>query len=252
MTGFFDGVHYLFAGFTLITKPGIKRFVLIPLIINIVLFSALFVVMKHYMAALDAWVLGFLPAWLQWLGAVIWLLFFLGFFFVFIYAFAALGAVVAAPFNGLLAEEVAIYLTGVTPDQRSLFAAVKDVPRVMARQFSIIFYYLPRALLILLLYFVPVIHVLAFFFWIVFSAWFLTLQYIDFPTDNQRVPLSKVRDWLGERRSVTLGFGFSLIFVMSIPVVNFFSITAAAAGATKFWVEENRIAKLAAARYQPT
>lgn len=242
MTGFFDGVYYLFAGFGLITKPGIKRFVLIPLLINIVLFTLLFVVLKHYLVDLNAWVTSFLPTWLQWLGMIIWLLFFLGFFLIFVYAFAALGAVIAAPFNGLLAAEVEAFLTGLAPDERGMFATIKDMPRVVGRQFSIVFYYLPRALLILFLYFIPVIHWFAMMLWFLFSAWFLALQYLDFPTDNHRVPLHEVRAWLQARRSVTLGFGISLLCVMSIPGLNLFAIPAAAAGAAKFWVEENRSA----------
>ena len=240
MTGFFDGVHYLFAGFGLITKPGLKRFVLIPLVINILLFSLLFVVLKHYTGALEHWVAGYLPAWLHWLGSIVWLLFFLSFFFIFIYAFAALGAVAAAPFNGLLAEKVEMYLTGKPSADRGLFENIKDVPRVLGRQFTIIFYYLPRALLILL-YFIPVVHGFAVILWFLFSAWFLALQYLDFPTDNHRIPVAEVRAWLDGRRAVTLGFGVSLMFVMSIPVLNFFAIPAAAAGAAKFWVEENRM-----------
>lgn len=241
MTGFFDGVHYLFAGFGLITKPGLKRFVIIPLLINIVVFTLLFLLMKHYMGAFNDWVSGYLPAWLQWLSAVIWLLFFVGFFLVFICAFAACGAIAAAPFNGLLAEKTEQYLTGQQPVDRGLLENLKDVPRIIGRQFAIIFFYLPRALLILLLFFVPVIHGIAVILWFLFSAWFLAMQYIDFPTDNHRIPVAEVRVWLDERRAATLGFGMSLMFVMSIPVLNFFAIPAAAAGAAKFWVEENRL-----------
>lgn len=240
MTGFFDGVHYFFAGFGLITKPGLKRFVVIPLVINILLFSLLFLLLGHYMGALTDWVTGSLPQWLQWLGWLVWVLFFLSFFLVFIYAFAALGAVVAAPFNGLLAEKTETYLTGRIPVDRGVLENIKDVPRIIGRQFAIIFYYLPRALLILVLYFVPVVHGFAIILWFVFSAWFLAMQYLDFPTDNHRVSVSELRAWLDQRRAVTLGFGISLMFVMSIPIINFFAIPAAAAGATKFWVEENR------------
>ncbi len=42
MTDFFKGVHYLFAGFGLITRPGIKRYVVMPLVINILMFTLIF------------------------------------------------------------------------------------------------------------------------------------------------------------------------------------------------------------------
>ncbi len=243
MTSFFDGVHYLFSGFVLITRPGLKRFVIIPLIINILVFSVMFLVLRHYTAEFSAWMTGYLPSWLQWMKAVIWLLFFLGFFLVFIYAFAALGAMAAAPFNGLLAEKVEMYLTGKLPQDRSLVENLKDVPRILGRQLSVIGYYLPRALLILLLYFIPVVHFFAVIIWLFFSAWFLALQYLDFPTDNHRIPLLQVREWARAHQAMTLGFGLSVMFVMSMPIINFFAIPAAAAGAAKFWVEENRLTR---------
>lgn len=146
---------------------------------------------------------------------------------------------VAAPFNGLLAEKVEAYLTGIVPVDRGISATIRDVPRVIGRQLSIIFYYLPRALAILLLYFIPIVQGFAVVIWFLFSAWFLALQFIDFPTDNHRIPVAQVRAWLEARRFATWGFGISLLLVMSLPVLNFFAIPAAVAGATKFWVEEN-------------
>jgi CysZ protein len=229
MTGFFNGVHYLFAGFGLITKPGIKRYVVMPFIINILIFSLLFLLFRHYVGELNAWAVSYLPAWLQWLQFLIWILFFIGFVLVFIFAFAALGALTAAPFNGLLAEKVECYLTGKHPAGRGVVDNVKDVPRVIGRQLAIIFYYASRAVGILILFFVPVVHGIAPILWILFSAWYLTLQFIDFPTDNHRVPIATVRAFLGQRRAVTLGFGLSLLF----------AIPAAAAGAAKFWLDEN-------------
>lgn len=240
MNDFFTGVNYLLAGFGLITKPGVKRFVIIPLVINFLLFSLMFLILHHYTGMLEVWVTSHLPAWLHFIGFVIWLLFFAGFFLIFVYVFAALGAIAAAPFNGLLSEKVELYLTGKAPNDRGLLDNVKDMPRMIGRQFQILSYFLPRGALILILFFIPVVHWLAIILWFLFSAWFLALQYLDFPTDNHRIPLDEVRAFLHARRAVTLGFGMSLMFVMSVPFLNFFAIPAAAAGATKFWVEENR------------
>lgn len=240
MRGFFDGVNCLFSGFGLITRPGLKRFVVIPLMINFLLFISLFFVLRHYAHIFHDWAAGYLPAWLQWFAAIVWLFFFAGFFLVFVVAFAAIGALTAAPFNGLLAEKVELYLTGKPLADRGLIENIKDVPRILGRQLAIIGYFVPRALLILVLFLVPAVHIFAVIFWFIFSAWFLALQYIDFPTDNHRIPIAKVRAWLNERRAATFGFGMSLMFVMSIPFVNFFAIPAAAAGAAKFWVEENK------------
>ncbi len=55
------------------------------------------------------------------------------------------------------------------------------------------------------------------------------------------MPLASVRVFLDRRRAVTLGFGLSLMFVLSIPVINLFAIPAAAAGAVKFWLDEKEL-----------
>jgi len=235
------GVSYFFAGFGLIFKPGLKRFVAIPVMINVLLFVGLFFLLNHFTALFNHWFEAYLPAWLHWLGAIIWILFFLSFLMVFVYAFAAITNIIAAPFNGLLAEKVEFYLTGKLHAQQQGFVAnMKAIPRSIGRQFAILGYYLPRALLLLLLFLIPVVHLAAPFLWFIFNAWFMALTYIDYPTDNHRVDLQEVRQWLTAHRLTSYGFGISVLIVTMIPVVNFFVVPAAVAGATKFWLNESR------------
>lgn len=237
MTQFLDGMSYFFAGFGLITKPGLRRFVILPLLINVLFFILLYFMLRHYVVELNEWSASLLPDWMRWMGAVIWLLFFISFFLVFMYAFVAIGTVIAAPFNGLLSQKVEVYLTGASVPQTGILDNIKDVPRVMARQISIIGFYMPRAIVLLILMLIPVLHSIAVLLWFVLSAWYLTLQYLDFPTDNHKVPIAEVRQWMRQHRWEVWGFALALMMVMSIPLINFFAIPAAAAGATQFWLE---------------
>ncbi len=237
----FTGIGYFFAGFGLIFKPGLKRFVAIPVIINVLLFVGLFFLLKYFTALFNHWFEGFLPHWLHWLSAIIWVLFFLSFLMIFTYTFVALTNIIAAPFNGLLAEKVEFYLTGKLNEQPQGFAAnIKAIPRSIGRQLAILGYYLPRALLLLVLFLVPVVHFVVPFLWFLFNAWFMALTYIDYPTDNHRIDLRTARQWLDERRFVSYGFGISVLLITMIPVLNFFVVPAAVAGATKFWVDGSR------------
>ena len=104
------GIHYLMEGFALIRKPGLKRFVAIPLILNTLLFIGLFFLARHFFAELTVWVMGYFPTWLQWLTPLFWLAFLLSYLLVFIYLFVAIANLVSAPFNSLLAEKVELYL----------------------------------------------------------------------------------------------------------------------------------------------
>jgi len=78
--GFFD----CFGGFGLLLKPGIKRFVLIPFIINLALFS---LATKLLSDQLDIWLEQLLPDWLNWLEWLIWPLFAIAMFLIVFSAF---------------------------------------------------------------------------------------------------------------------------------------------------------------------
>lgn len=231
------GFRYLLDGFQLILKPGLKRYVIIPLLINIILFASLFYFAQHFFSDFITWVEHHLPHWLSWLGSILWVIFFIGYFLIMIYTFVTFANIVGAPFNSFLAEKVEHYLTGHTHNQ-SLTDTFKDIPRIIGRQLSILGYYLPRAGLMLLLFFVPILQILAPLLWFFFNAWFMTLQYIDYPTDNNHIPLKSVRDKLAQKKALSLSFGMGVLVFSMVPILNFFIIPAAVAGATKLWLEE--------------
>jgi CysZ protein len=234
------GVSYFLDGFELITRPGLRRFIIIPVIINLVLFVILFFLYIHFIDRLESWFIHFLPYWLTWLAPILWFLFLIGFILIFIYLFVTLVNIIAAPFNALLAEKVELYLTGRLKESRSLFGTIKDAPRSILRQVAIFVYYLPRAIFLLVLFFVPGVQIAAPLLWFLFNAWFQTLTYVDYPTDNHRISLVAARSWLGEHRGLSLGFGVGVLIATSIPVLNLFAIPAAVCGATKLWLEEAR------------
>lgn len=233
------GFVYILEGFQLIFKPGLRRFVVIPVMINILFFVLLFLLMRYYMGEFNAWFLQHLPAWLHWLSGVLWVFFFLSFLLIFIYTFVTIANLIAAPFNSFLAEKVELYLTGTIPPQRGWLENMADIPRTIGRQLALLGYYLPRALVLVVLFFIPVVHIIVAVIWFLFNAWFMAITYVDYPTDNHRIPLSKVRTWLWERYGLSLSFGMGVVIVAMIPILNFFVIPAAVAGATKLWVEEN-------------
>lgn len=234
------GFNYLIEGFRLLTERGIKRYVVMPVLVNVIFFIGLFLVLQHYAHVFNAWFLGTLPTWLQWLAYVLWLIFFASFFLFFIYAFVTIANFIAAPFNSLLSEKVERHLTGKEPTNARLRDTFADIPRMLKRQLSIFAYYLPRVAILLILFFVPVIQVFAAPLWFLFNAWFMAISYVDYPSDNHRVPIDEVREWLTANRWLSFGFGLAVLITSMIPFINFFTIPAAVAGATKLWVIERK------------
>jgi CysZ protein len=233
-----SGAAYLIDGFKLIAKPGIRRYVIIPLLINIIIFSTLFYFSEHFFAEFNLWIEHHLPSWLRWIGYLLWIVFYIGFSLILIYTFVTISNLISAPFNAMLSQQVEFHLTGQKRERESMFATLKDIPRIVGRQLAIIGYYLPRAICCLILFFIPLVQLIAAPLWFVFNAWFMALQCIDYPTDNLHVPLITVKSKMKQQRFLSLTFGIAILICSMIPVVNFFVIPAAVAGATKLWLDK--------------
>jgi CysZ protein len=74
--------------------------------------------------------------------------------------------------------------------------------------------------------------------WIVFGSWLLSLEYFDYPMGNHDIVFDEQKRLLRERRGIALGFGGVVMIMTSIPIINFFTMPLAVAGATLLWVEQ--------------
>ena len=131
-----SGAGYFIKGFELIRKKGIRRFVFIPLSINLIMFSiafySMFLQLEHYMEILNQW----LPEWLNWLSVVIWPLAIITVLVVFSFIFTTIANWISAPFNGLLSEKIEAILTGNTAPGGKFSDVVKDIPRTLGREWQ--------------------------------------------------------------------------------------------------------------------
>ncbi len=80
--------------------------------------------------------MSYVPDWLQWLSYLLWPLAVISVLLVFGYFFSTIANWIAAPFNGLLAEQLEARLTGATPPDTGIFGIMKDVPRIMKREWQ--------------------------------------------------------------------------------------------------------------------
>jgi len=233
-----DGAGYLMRGLGLISKPGIRPFVLIPLMINILVFSLLiWLGVDQFEALMDR----FLPAegsWLAWLRWLLWPLFAIAIVLVIFYTFTVFANLFAAPFNGLLAEKVERYLGGELPQQPGgIKQTMKDILPSLLSEARKMGYFLLRAIPLLILFLIPGLNLAAPFLWMAFSAWFMAVEYGDFPMANHGLKFKEQHRRLKQSRLTALAFGGGLTLMMMVPLLNFFAMPAAVAGATVFWHE---------------
>jgi CysZ protein len=230
------GAGYLFEGIRLIARPGLRRFVVVPLAINILIFSvaiyAAVRVFERQVIALESR----LPGWLGWLDWILWPLFALVLLVVVFNGFALVANLIASPFNTLLAEKVERVLTDQPIDQGDSIATVmSQIFPTLINEARKLLYAVLLAVPFLLLLFVPVIGQAL---WFLYVAWILTVQYADYPMGNHGLKFREMRRRLGRQRGLSLGFGASATLLSMIPLVNFILMPSAVAGATAMWVRE--------------
>ena len=236
MTGLLTGFKYAFSGFSLLVKPGIRLFVLLPLLINTLLFTA---VITYGAGLLGDFINSSLTGWMEWLRWLLWPLFAIISLTVVFFCFSIIGNLIAAPFNGFLAERVETYLTGTPPGGDGgpvrIFQEIKNAVISESRKFL---YFAVRAILLISLFFFPFVNFAAPFLWFIFGAWMLALEYLDFPMGNHGILFPELRTRARSNRPLAYGFGLGVMVLTLLPVINFIAIPVAVCSATKLWVEK--------------
>ena len=240
-SGFKQGLEYFLRGWHLISRPGLRRFVVMPILINIVLLIAIFWLMLGQIGNLASWVVNFVPSWLDWISYLIYLLAICSILIVFFFIFNLLAGFIAAPFNGILAEKVEKLLTGEQSAEMGTLDLIKDTPRMLRREWQKFVYSFPKFLGLLVLSFVPGVGqtiIPPLFF--LYGSWMAAIQYCDYPFDNHKISFIRMRYQLAETRSLNLTFGGLVSVCTFIPFLNFIIIPVAVCGATALWVDHYR------------
>lgn len=245
MSEFLAGPGYALSGFRLILRPGVRLYVCVPLLINALLFAAAIAfgadavgdLSRSLSAKLaDSW------PWLEWITWLLWPLFIIVVLLVGFFFFSVLANLLGAPFNGFLAEAVERSLTGSAPPGSGLSLPVEIAASIRTEAGKVL-YFAWRAVPLLVLFLVPVLQVAAPFLWVIFGAWMMAVEYLEYPMNNHGRLFPEVRAALRQRRSLALGFGAAVLLLTLIPVVNFIAMPVAVAGGTRLWVERLRPAR---------
>jgi CysZ protein len=235
-THLLTGAGYLLEGMRLITRPGIRRFVIMPLLINILVFCAAFYIGLTQFDMLMQHLQNQVPSWLHWLNWLLWPLFITLLFIVVFYSFGLVANLIAAPFNSLLAEKVEFLLTSQVPEYNpehstwlaKILATIRDALGKMV-------YMLLWGVPFLMLLFVPVIGPII---WFLYTAWMLAVEYTEYPMSNHDLTFNQLRERLRLRRTLSISFGSAVALLGMLPLINFIVMPSAVAGATALWVRE--------------
>lgn len=233
-----NGLECFLDGFKLIRRPGLRRYFVIPIIINALVLTGLVAVSYTHFGGWVELIMGWFPDWmvaLYWLVSGIALSVLL---VLILFVFTFVANIMASPFNAVLSIRVEQALTGLVPV--STVSPWLILPRSMVRELGKLLYVLPRLLGLLLITIIPVVNMVAPFLWGLFGVWMMSIQYTDYAADSNDVSFGELKLKLGSRKLDALMFGLAAYLLLTIPIVNLILMPVGVAGGTRFWVEHLR------------
>lgn len=247
MNDFLQGMRYLPLGLRQLFQPGLRRWVLLPLLTSLLLCGLLFTLsilaLHQY---LNDW-LSRLPDWLAFLHNVIWVLAMLFTLLALALSFTGIANLVAAPFNSWLAEKViALHAPQRLPAESPplLPATLSSLKRELRKIGWILRTFLLLALAFIatwLLAWLPGVNIalgsLVSAFGFVFAAWAMSIEYSDYPLDATQQPFTALREHTRRHRLKTLGLGSACALTAMVPLLNILVMPAAVCAGTLLWLD---------------
>ena len=233
------GAHYFIEGVNLLRRKELRLYILVPLVVNVIIFITLTSLFMAYFSGAMAWLFDYVPSFLDFLKWILWPLIGAFFLLCYGYVFNTITNIVAAPFYGFIAQKTEELITGVAPPDEPL---PQLIPRVISREVQKLLYFIGRGLLVLVLMLVlgfigitsPLVPIIG----ALWGAWCMSIQYVDYACDNNQLDFLPMRKRLRENIYSSTGFGGMVMLASMIPIVNIFAMPAAVTGGTAFWIKE--------------
>ena len=227
----------LASGFKLALSKECRAYVIIPVLVNLLLLSVggyfAYTLINEVIFSLKE----YLPDYLMFLLYLLTVIAALMIIFVCCYFFSTIATIIASPFYGLLADKAELAIKGTSSADASLGEIIKDIPRVLKREFAKQCFFLPRALLCLIISLIPGLNLISPVPWFLLGSWMGCLQYADYAYDNHKIPFKIMRNDLKASMFPTFVIGAVIAICLAIPLLNLIVPPAAVCAGTKYYVE---------------
>lgn len=222
-------------GLAWLGKAPLRKFLLIPILINLVLYSVALGIGYFYLSDLINYLI---PAWLHWLSWLLWPLFFILFAVVGFFSFSILANLIASPFYGKLAGKTMELIIQTKPSE----ADEEEYPEfdlsepnwlhVMFGELRRISYLIKWMLVLVIISIIPGINLLAPLLWALFGAWGCALEFFAYPLENKGMLFPEQKNLASSMRLGTLSFGGVALLGLGIPFFNLIVAPVAVIAAT--------------------
>jgi len=232
-------MHHFFSAIRTLSRPEYRKYILIPLLVNLILFVILTSILVVMFSDLMTFILDYVPSWLHFMASMLWFVFGMALLIIYGLSFTFITNLIAAPFNGFLAEKIQREQGIPLPEGESTMGLIT---RTLWREVIKITYFIAYGLLVMVLLFlisfIPFVNlaipVLAF----LWSSWCVAIQYMDYSADNYQQEFSELRKMALKPTIKTFSFGGGVSLLSMIPIVNIFVMPLAVAAGTQLWIKD--------------
>ena len=247
----FFALQCVLKGLAWLGKSGLRKFLVVPVLINLVLYSLAFELGYLY---LPNFIAQLIPAWLHWLSWLITPLFFICFIVAGFFSFTILANLIASPFYGNLSArtlELLIHAkqTNQTDAEEESNSEVNSTEpsalHTMLGELRRIGYLLKWMLVLAIISVIPVLNLIAPVLWAIFGAWGCALEFFAYPLENKKLLFPAQKEFIGGVRLGALSFGGVVLAGLGLPVLNLLVAPAGVIAATIYVYEIDEAAQQA-------
>ncbi len=236
-----EALSILFDGLKIALSKECRLYIIIPIIINFLLLTGLSYLLITYVNQWINELTGGMPAIIS---ALISGLLVISAVLAGCYFFSTFATLIASPFYGLLSDKVELKLTGKASSDDSLLYIIKSTPKIIMREVHKQLYFLPRALVCLIILFIPLLNIVSPILWFMLTSWMGCLQYCDYAYDNHKISFHDMRRDISTHRLHSFVFGMVITLLLTIPIFNLLVPPAAVCAGTKYYLRLQEVFKL--------
>ena len=185
------GASFLITGIKTLFLPGLKRFIMVPIIINFFIFIGVVYFSAIYVWQMFTGLTNEFPVWAIYvLGWLLWIIFSLASILITATMFVFVTNFIASPFYAKLSEKAEIIikgdndLTNNTAWQQqnppTVSSILMQMPNSILRELRKYLYYIPWLLIVAILFIFPLTLPIAPFAWFLVMAWIIAIEFSDF------------------------------------------------------------------------
>jgi len=220
---FLTGFKYPFKSFGYLRIPRILYMSIIPALINVFIYTTIFILTYRYIINLSGSVSGLNqpdPGFFNYFFHItILLISFILLLFICYLAFVIFGGIISAPFNEQISIKVEEMISGHKFVNKNGFW--KDAWLSIKAEIVKLAFYFAVIIPLFIIGFFPVIGApVSTIFGFIFSAFYNALDFMDYPMTRDLFPLSRKIKVVKSKFMLSFGFGTAAFLILFLPVIN--------------------------------